>query len=158
MHHQIYLGASDFSSSSDPSGVQFSFSNAISNDGKLIAAGAPYWRSASDNYGTSTGKVELLRWDPSTPEWTTDKVGVILAASTGGSTSGNKLTEIKGTNVTSFIDILQGDSVADSSNNEFGYSVDFANNRLIVGAPAKDNSEIIQMMKEQFTFIHVTIL
>ena len=88
----------------------------------------------------STGKVELLRWDPSTPEWTTDKVGVILAASTGGSTSGNKLTEIKGTNVTSFIDILQGDSVADSSNNEFGYSVDFANNRLIVGAPAKDNS------------------
>ena len=136
----INLGASDFSSSSDPSGVQFSFSNAISNDGKLIAAGAPYWRSASDNYGTSTGKVELLRWDPSTPEWTTDKVGVILAASTGGSTSGNKLTEIKGTNVTSFIDILQGDSVADSSNNEFGYSVDFANNRLIVGAPAKDNS------------------
>ena len=134
---------SDFSSSSDPSGVQFSFSNAISNDGKLIAAGAPYWRASSNNYGTSTGKVELLRWDPTatTPEWTTNKVGVTLSSSTGGgSTAGNKLTEIKGTNITSFIDILQGDSVADSSNNEFGYSVDFANNRLIIGSPAKDNS------------------
>lgn len=140
----IYFGVSDFSSSSDPSGVQFSFSNAISNDGKLVAAGAPYWRASSDNYDTSTGKVELLRWDPTDPDnlnWTTNKVGVILASSTGGgSTAGNKLSEIKGTNVNSFIDILQGDSVADSSNNEFGYSVDFANNRLIVGAPAKDNS------------------
>ena len=140
----IELGATYSSGSSDPSGVQFSFSNAISNDGKLVAAGAPYWRASSDNYGTSTGKVELLRWDPTDPgnlNWTTNKVGVILASSTGGgSTAGNKLSEIKGTNVNSFIDILQGDSVADSSNNEFGYSVDFANNRLIVGAPAKDNS------------------
>ena len=131
----VELGATYSSGSSDPSGVQFSFSNAISNDGKLVAAGAPYWRASSDNYGTSTGKVELLRWDPTDPgnlNWTTNKVGVILASSTGGgSTAGNKLSEIKGTNVNSFIDILQGDSVADSSNNEFGYSVDFANNRLM---------------------------
>ena len=136
-----------FLGTTDPSGQQFSISNAISNDGNLIAAGGPYWRSSSVNYYTSsgnptaTGKVELLRWDPSVPEWTTNKVGVILASSLGGgSTVGDKLSEIKGTHISSYTDILDGSVIADASNNEFGFSVDLAENILIVGAPSKDNT------------------